>query len=388
MAGLGMPYEVVDDKLSAGRGEEFSASAIRERRQQELLSADGDFFLPINQRADDPLETSGLDIKTVDTAIAADNKGYQMLQRMGWGGKGLGRNESGIAEPIKGGVEVGLRLGLGKAEEDRHYTAAENVVRKRLEVEVQADEDVERTQRREMAIAQQQRIQEDVSVAKRNLFCETCQKQYKSATEMETHLSSYDHHHKKRLVEMKAMNAERTRGEREKKERRRQEKEAARLQQQIQKAKQASRAAGGLPMEEDPPLPPSDPPPVPSFAPDLASDPPPPPPPLPPSFQAPAAQEPYDPFAAAEPQRGGPDISSMAAAGGWDAGGAGPLLPDAKKPAMAFSMGAPSKGPARPAAQDVAAPRAMGAFAMSIGLRKAPVKKPVAGFGMDSDEEE
>ncbi len=73
---------------------------------------------------------------------------------------------------------------------------------------------------------------------------------------------------------------------------------------------------------------------------------------------------------------------------GWDAGGAGPLLPDAKKPAMAFSMGAPSKGPARPAAQDVAAPRAMGAFAMSTGLRKAPVKKPVAGFGMDSDEEE
>lgn len=35
-----------------------------------------------------------------------------------------------------------------------------------------------------------------------------------------------------RLVEMKAMNAERTRGEREKKERKRQEKEAARLQQQ------------------------------------------------------------------------------------------------------------------------------------------------------------
>ena len=28
MAGLGMPYQVVDDKLSAGRGEEFSASRI------------------------------------------------------------------------------------------------------------------------------------------------------------------------------------------------------------------------------------------------------------------------------------------------------------------------------------------------------------------------
>ncbi len=75
-------------------------------------------------------------------------------------------------------------------------------------------------------------------------------------------------------------------------------------------------AAGGLPIEEDPPLPPSDPPPVPSSEPDLASDPPPPPPPLPPSFQAPAAQEAYDPFAATEPQRSGLDSSSMSAAGG------------------------------------------------------------------------
>ena len=57
---------------------------------------------------------------------------------------------AGIVEPIKGGVEVGLRLGLGKAEEDRHYTAAENIVRKRLEVEVQAEENAERTQRREV----------------------------------------------------------------------------------------------------------------------------------------------------------------------------------------------------------------------------------------------
>ena len=60
---------------------------------------------------------------------------------------------AGIAEPIKGGVEVGLRLGLGKAEEERQYTAAENVVRKRLEVEIQADEDAARTQRREVGMA-------------------------------------------------------------------------------------------------------------------------------------------------------------------------------------------------------------------------------------------
>ena len=58
-----------------------------------------------------------------------------------------------MAEPIKGGVEAGLRLGVGKAEEDSHYTAAENIVRKRLEVEVQADEDAARTARREVRCA-------------------------------------------------------------------------------------------------------------------------------------------------------------------------------------------------------------------------------------------
>jgi hypothetical protein len=50
--------------------------------------------------------------------------------------------------------------------------------------------------------------------------------------ELEAHLSSYDHHHKKRLMEAKALMAERTRDERARKEVRRAEKEAAKLQAQ------------------------------------------------------------------------------------------------------------------------------------------------------------
>lgn len=57
---------------------------------------------------------------------------------------------AGIKEPVRGGVEAGLRLGVGKAEEDGFYTAAENIVRKRLEVEVQAEEDEARMRRREV----------------------------------------------------------------------------------------------------------------------------------------------------------------------------------------------------------------------------------------------
>ena len=53
-------------------------------------------------------------------------------------------------EPVKGGVEAGLRLGVGKAEQESFYTAADNVVRKKLEVELQADEDQQRRGRREV----------------------------------------------------------------------------------------------------------------------------------------------------------------------------------------------------------------------------------------------
>ena len=57
---------------------------------------------------------------------------------------------AGIVEPVKGGVEAGLRLGVGKAEQDTFYMAADNVVRKKLEVEIQADEDQSRRDRREV----------------------------------------------------------------------------------------------------------------------------------------------------------------------------------------------------------------------------------------------
>jgi hypothetical protein len=43
-----------------------------------------------------------------------------------------------------------VRLGLGKQAQDDHYTAAENVSRKKLEVEIQAGEAPERKERREV----------------------------------------------------------------------------------------------------------------------------------------------------------------------------------------------------------------------------------------------
>jgi hypothetical protein len=43
-----------------------------------------------------------------------------------------------------------VRLGLGKQAQDDVYTAAEGITRRKLEVEIQAEEDPERRQRREV----------------------------------------------------------------------------------------------------------------------------------------------------------------------------------------------------------------------------------------------
>jgi hypothetical protein len=66
------------------------------------------------------------------------------------------------------------------------------------------------------------------------MHLQICDKQYKSIAEMDEHLSSYDHHHKKRLKEMKQMELERTRDKRSRKEERRAAKEQERLAQQCE----------------------------------------------------------------------------------------------------------------------------------------------------------
>lgn len=44
---------------------------------------------------EDSLDTDGITMASTDTAIPENNKGFQMLQKMGWKGTGLGRNENG-----------------------------------------------------------------------------------------------------------------------------------------------------------------------------------------------------------------------------------------------------------------------------------------------------
>ena len=115
--------------LAAGRGADFSADvqvhgasvcsasihdfrlALTEARSQRekaqrdwesLLDDEDSFRIPIGVRIEDSLDTGGLETASLHTAIPQHNKGFQMLQRMGWKGQGLGREESGEFFPAVG----------------------------------------------------------------------------------------------------------------------------------------------------------------------------------------------------------------------------------------------------------------------------------------------
>ncbi|GLJ31004.1 hypothetical protein SUGI_0619840 [Cryptomeria japonica] len=200
----------------------------REEAYEDSLFEDlgEDFRLPINHRPTENLDTDNLEQASVDTQLTSSNIGFKLLQKMGWKGKGLGKEEQGIIEPIKAGVRD-PKLGVGKQEQDDYFTSEENIQRRKLDVEL--EETVELAKKREVVAERELKIQSEVKEIRKTFFCELCNKQYKLAVEFEAHLSSYDHNHKKRFKEMKEMHSGGTRDDRQKREQLRQEREMARF---------------------------------------------------------------------------------------------------------------------------------------------------------------
>ncbi|KAG0448223.1 hypothetical protein HPP92_027918 [Vanilla planifolia] len=175
---------------------------------KDLILEESHSFKMVNKqngnRPVENLDTDNLEQASLDTQLTSSNIGYRLLQKMGWKGKGLGKDEQGIVEPIKAGIRD-PKLGVGKQEEDDFFTAGENVQRRKLDVEL--EETVELAKKREVIAEREQKIQTEVKEIKKVFFCSLCNKQYKLAVEFEAHLSSYDHNHRKRFKEMREMHA-------------------------------------------------------------------------------------------------------------------------------------------------------------------------------------
>ncbi|KAF7805021.1 G patch domain-containing protein 8 [Senna tora] len=280
----------MDNRWTKSRQE----TGARDRRQfrkeqtyQDSLIEDmaEDFRLPINQRPTENVDLDNVEQASLDTQLTSSNIGFKLLQKMGWKGKGLGKNEQGIIEPIKSGMRD-PRLGVGKQEEDDFFTAEENIQRRKLDVELEETE--ENARKREdghvignhqlwkvlriscsfyylvassacfvhimkiqVLAEREQKIQTEVKEIRKVFYCDLCNKQYKLAMEFEAHLSSYDHNHRKRFKEMKEMHGSSSRDDRQKREQQRQEREMAKFaqiadaqkQQQIQQQQEETGTA-------------------------------------------------------------------------------------------------------------------------------------------------
>jgi len=100
-----------------------------------------EFRLPMSHRPTENLDMEGLEQASVHTQLTASNVGFRLLQKMGWKtGKGLGKNEQGILEPIRADIRD-AKLGVGKQEEDDFFTSEENVQRKKLNIELEETEE-------------------------------------------------------------------------------------------------------------------------------------------------------------------------------------------------------------------------------------------------------
>ena len=186
---------------------------------------------PTNAAAKPPTEPAQLDPDHID----ASNEGFKMLKSMGWTeGEGLGKQSKGDALPLSERIkEEARREGLGRSKQEAEMLS-KATTRKRDD----SDDEAARKKRKEVS-EEQKRRDEVLAEQHRNFYCACCDKQYTTVSEFSAHLSSYDHHHRKRFAEMreaeKARNADATAEKRSREE--------ARRERELQKQIRAAQAA-------------------------------------------------------------------------------------------------------------------------------------------------
>lgn len=131
--------------------------------------------------------------------VTSIDVGRQLLMKMGWKeGSGLGLSGNGIVNPIVISEKRGSDLtGIGKSSLDSRTIDSTTSKRRELQSERLLNETDEDRIRREALVETRQAQKDQVSLALQTYKCDICQKQYDRPSAYETHLTSYDHHHKK-----------------------------------------------------------------------------------------------------------------------------------------------------------------------------------------------
>jgi len=166
------------------------------------VSDEEEFKLPRDHKITENFDYTTISEKpSMDRSLPATNLGFRMLLKMGWKeNTSLGKLGTGLKEPLKIELKNDV-LGLGKKEIDDWYTDPNNITRKALDVEVEETEEI-KLKKKTILERDNARQQELTQIAK-SFLCELCSKQYQNILQLETHLDSYDHHHRKRLAELK-----------------------------------------------------------------------------------------------------------------------------------------------------------------------------------------
>lgn len=71
---------------------------LAKQAYEESLAEDlgRDFLLPNDDGPDQNLLAENLQQASVDVQLSSSNVGFRLLQKMGWKGKGLGKDEQGM----------------------------------------------------------------------------------------------------------------------------------------------------------------------------------------------------------------------------------------------------------------------------------------------------
>ncbi|KAG6437331.1 hypothetical protein SASPL_102245 [Salvia splendens] len=162
-----------------------------------------DFRLPIGHRVTENVDLDNVEQASLVIQLPSSNVGFRLLQKMEWKERGLGKDEQGITEPIESGIRD-AKLGLGKQDEDDYFTVAENIQRRKLDIEVAETEDL--VKKREVIAERERKIQSEVKEIRKVFYCDLCNKQYKLAIECESYMHVVDWNHDYVFSSMKNRN--------------------------------------------------------------------------------------------------------------------------------------------------------------------------------------